>query len=486
MSGIVLPLESAPTSIRSRWIWRRAALVVPIAFAAALAVHFIVLQRFPNSGDEYAYLWQARAFALGEVTAATPQPQDAFRLNHIGDVDGRRFCKYPPGWPLLLAAGVMAGAPALVNPLLAGLALAGIYLLGCAWITPRAAILGVAVTMSSPFFLFNAASYHSHPSCLFAVTVMAVALTWAVERPGAWPLLLAGAGFGLAVLIRPYTACLMGLPLAFAFSLELWRAGYRGPAFAKYVMWFGAGGVPFACVLLFVNQAVTGSWTTLPWTLYDSGERLGFGVYGHTLLRGLKTTIRLCAEGILYTSLSGPVLAALAWRCRIRRRALLWILLCAPVAGYVFWWSDGGNRYGPRFYFEGLLAFTLLAGAGLERVSTSTQFRRVATAGFAVVSVVFVLLATHTYRQIYARRDVYRVVERAGLDRGIVLLQTASADMVRIDLTRNPPNVERERVLFGLSRGARDREVQEAFPDRKIYWYRWTPSGGILSPAVLP
>jgi hypothetical protein len=62
----------------------------------------------------------------------------------------------------------------------------------------------------------------------------------------------------------------------------------------------------------------------------------------------------------------------------------------------------------------------------------------------------------------------------------VVLLTTASADMVRIDLTRNPPDVERASVLYGLSRGARDREVQAAHPGRTLYLYRWTPDGGQL------
>lgn len=493
----VIPIADTPergaVSILEPAAWRRAGFVVPIAFVAAFVVHLVVLQQFPNSGDEYAYLWQASAFARGEITAETPQPQEAFRLNHIGDVNGRRFCKYPPGWPLLLAVGVLAGAPGVINPLLAALALGGIYRLGCSWIGRRAAMLGVAVTAISPFFLLNAGSYHSHPSCLFALTALALAMTWAAERPGPWPLVVAGASFGLAVLIRPYTACLVGVPLLAAFAKDLWSsAPHAGPSRSGRgrtpwhdLMWFGLGGAPYACVLLTVNRAVTGSWVTLPWTYFDPRETLGFGVYGHTMLHGVKTTLRLCAEGVLYTSFIGAVLVALAWGRALPHRRLLWVLLCAPIAGYLFWWSDGGNRYGPRFYFEGLLAFTLLAGAGLDRLSTLRRFRTLVIAGAAVAAVVFAVLAAGAHRQIYARRDVYRAVEAAGLDHAVVLLQTASADMVRIDLTRNPPDVAGARVLYGLSRGAEDRDVRQAFPDRTIYWYRWTASGGMIWPAKL-
>src|SRR5688572_26754626 len=165
--------------------WRRAALIVPPVFVAAVLVHVFVLQGFANSGDEYAYLWQATAFSEGRVTADSPQPAAAFQQQHIGDADGIRFSRFPPGWPLLLALGVRAGFPGVINPLLAALALAGIYRLACAWAGARAAALGVLFVGTSPFFLFNAGSFHSHPSCLFALTGLALSLAWAIERPSA-------------------------------------------------------------------------------------------------------------------------------------------------------------------------------------------------------------------------------------------------------------------------------------------------------------
>ena len=245
--------------------WRRAATVVPLAFVAALVVNGLVLQDFPNSGDEYAYVWQAMAFADGHVTARSPEPAEAFRQNHLGDVDGRRFSKYPPGWPLLLSVAVRAGWPPLANALLSALALAGICRLACSWVGPRAALSATLLIGASPFFLLNAASYHSHPSCLFALTTMAVALAVAAERPSWWACALAGAGFGLAVIIRPYTALLIGVPL----SVGLGRAIVRAPGrFWPRLAWFVAGGAPFALLLALINAAATGSWWVLAWTYF--------------------------------------------------------------------------------------------------------------------------------------------------------------------------------------------------------------------------
>jgi hypothetical protein len=470
--------------------WRVAAALVPVVFIAALLVHIVVLERFPNSGDEFAYLWQASAFAAHEVTDTTPAPKEAFRLNHVGDINGMRFSKYPPGWPLLLAAGVALGAPGLVNPLLAALALAGIYRLGVSWIGRRAALLGALVTGVSPFFLLNAGSYHSHPSSLFAITALALCLQWGVERPTAWPLLLAGASFALAVLIRPYTAFLLGVPLAVAFApaLLLGRDIASGGSTHERTthwlapVWFGLGGLPFLLFLMFVNRAVTGSWWLLPWTYFDASERLGFGPYGHTFMRGVRIAIRLCAEGVLYTSFYGAALLAFAWGQRVWRERLLWVLLAAPVVGYIFWWSNGGNRYGPRFYFEALLPFTLLAGVGLDRLSRRPDIRAIAVGCGCLSACVFAALALVNHREIHARRDLYRTVEAAGLKNAVVLVTTGSGDMVRIDLTRNLPDVAHAAVLYGLSREDLDRDVQRAYPGRTIYRYRTTPTGGVLSP----
>jgi hypothetical protein len=456
-----------------------AGLIVPIAFLAGLAVHVLALERFPNSGDENAYLWQAQAFAQGRITASSPQPAEAFRLSHVGDVAGRRFSKYPPGWPLLLSAGVLAGIPGAVNPLLAALALAGIYRLGCVWIGRRAALLGALVVLATPFFMLNAGSYHSHPSCLFALTALGLCLTWAEERGAAAAFVLAGTAFGLSVLIRPFSALLVGIPMLVAFVPSL----ARGQGRARKVLLFGLGGLPCALFLTTVNLSVTGTWWRMAWSLYDNSETIGFGSYGHTPLGGLKTMLRLTAEGVLYTSVLGAFLLVLGWGHRFRRQNLARILLVAPVVGHVFWWSHGGNRYGPRFYFEALLPFALFAGAGLEWVQQWKRFRAVALAGSAAWVIVAAMLLTQAHRQVHDRRDVYRTVEAAGLTNAVVLLTTASSDMVRIDLTRNPPDFQRAAVLFALARGPHDREVKQAYPDRSFYSYRWAPEGGVLTAA---
>jgi 4-amino-4-deoxy-L-arabinose transferase-like glycosyltransferase len=447
------------------------------AFLAALVFHLVVLQRFPNSGDEFAYLWQAEAFASGSVTAETPEPQAAFAVNHIADRDGRRFAKYPPGWPLLLAVGVWAGAPGVINPLLAALALAGLYRLGCLWIGERAALLGVAVTGLSPFFLLNAGSYFSHPSCLFALTALAICLAWGDSSGRGAAYALAGTSFGLAVLIRPFSALLIGTPLVLWCGVGAWRAGRLWRATVA----FGIGGLPCALFLAAVNQAVSGQWALMAWTYVDPTETVGFGPYGHTPWRGVKLTARMLAEGALYTGLLTPVLVLAARRRFGATHMLLWTLFLVHIGGHVFWWTHGGNRYGPRYYFEALLPFTLLVGVGLERVLSWPRGRAFVWAGSLVAAVALIVLSSSAWRQVYARRGLERTVAAAGLDRALVFVATASADLTRSDLARNPPDVHGARVLYAIASSPdADRRVAAMYPDRTAYRWTWAPEGGTL------
>ena len=106
---------------------RRILLIAAIFLVEALLVHFLLAQRFPLSGDDYSYLYQAKLFASGKLSAEDPiyNPSLPFygciETYCLRDYQGHRFSKYPPGWPALLAVGVKLGVPWLVDPLLGAL-----------------------------------------------------------------------------------------------------------------------------------------------------------------------------------------------------------------------------------------------------------------------------------------------------------------------------------------------------------------------------
>ena len=81
-----------------------------------------VFEAVPHVEDEMAYVWQAKVLAHGQITAPTPPEPQSMYVPFVVDANGHRSAKYPPGWPMVLALGILLGIRTWVNPLLGGLA----------------------------------------------------------------------------------------------------------------------------------------------------------------------------------------------------------------------------------------------------------------------------------------------------------------------------------------------------------------------------
>src|SRR3972149_9941850 len=101
-----------------------------LAALAAASVADRVFERIPHLEDEFAYSWQAHIIAQGRAYVPSPAEPDSFFVPFVIDHQGRRFGKYPPGWPAALSLGVRAHAAWAVNALLAGLSAWLVYRLG--------------------------------------------------------------------------------------------------------------------------------------------------------------------------------------------------------------------------------------------------------------------------------------------------------------------------------------------------------------------
>jgi hypothetical protein len=96
----------------------------PAVVAILAAIHQFVLLDFPNSGDEYVYLYQARTMAAGRLWNSPIEPPAVFAFNYIVQEPGRVFGSFPIGWPLALAAVIRMGLPAwMLSPVLGALTL---------------------------------------------------------------------------------------------------------------------------------------------------------------------------------------------------------------------------------------------------------------------------------------------------------------------------------------------------------------------------
>lgn len=338
-----------------------------------------LLGRIPHIQDDMAFLFQAKILALGRLWAPAPSLLQVFNDEHLLVYHGHWFSKFLPGWPLLLAAGVVLGAPWLVNPALAAAVLLLLYLIGREVYGSPTALLATLLTLSSPFFLEMAGSFMAHTAALFYLSLFAYLLlrwsrrtselagaTFGPRQGGWWLLILSGLSLGMALITHPTEGAAFALP----FAALLWRrpAGlWVIPAIACPVV-----------LLLLYNRALTGNLRLELYTLYWRYDRLGFGPHvsrhGFTVAQGLwNTSIRL---EMLQAHLFGwPFYLALALPAvpfvlgRANRWDVIFALSALLVVGVyaLYWWP--GITYGPRYYYVAIPWFSLLAARGLAELA---------------------------------------------------------------------------------------------------------------------
>lgn len=127
------------------------------------------------------------------------------------------------------------------------------------WFSAAAATLGVVIVwIGSPLLYYQTSNIGmSHGAVFFAVVVMVYGLVRGMATPtGRWPWLLAGAGFGLAVVTR-YQAGVFGLVALMVVVERLRRDGACG---LNAVGWMFLGAVPFVALQSFAWHVVYGRW----------------------------------------------------------------------------------------------------------------------------------------------------------------------------------------------------------------------------------
>lgn len=457
------------------WPERQTTTAMMLAAAVALVtVATVVLQRFPNSADEYAYLFQAETLAQGRLwNEPTPLPEH-FSFIHIAQQDGKWVSRFPPGWPAMLAVFVWAGIPTwLLNPLLALGVLGVVVLLFKELEMRHATPVAIAALVSSPFFLFNGASYFCHMSCLAFLVVA----TWLAVRyrknHRVWEAVGVGLALGIAFTIRYFTAILVGLPL-----LVYLAAGDPRRTLRTILAVVSGAASPLALMLAY-QGAITGSPLLLVTQWIDPTEGLGF-VKGHTPARAVEAIVLQLGRLVIWAS---PALLVLlvGVACSKERRPWVWMAATTFVAclvGHTLYHNLGGNQYGPRFYFEGWALATLgvVAWAFRDPASTAQRLPRfVVIFGILAGAFVFPILARYEHRVVAERMDLQDQVQQADLGRAVVIVSDGTGvarAMPPYDLTRNGTSLD-GKVLYVLDLDTDTPERLHAhFPDRDIYRYR--------------
>lgn len=469
----------------------QAALLCLAVFGMAAAVAINVFEGMPHLEDEQANFFQAQIFAGGEIAVPAPPSKDGFFIPFTVVRNGIWFGKYTPGYPLVLALGVLLGAPWIVGALASALALAGVFLLGRDLFDANAGLLAAALGAVSPAFVILSGSLLPHPVTMAALVFFAWAFVRA-RRPGeartGWFSLLAGAALGLAVLSRPWTAFAVALPFMWIALADLVRNFRRT---IRIHLLIGIVCIAVSALLPLYNYAVTGSPFINTYTLWWPYDTIGFGsgvgrLGGHTLKLGLLNAwLDLSAFQTAVTGWPAPlgfplvVLPLSFGLLLVPRNRQDGFLLLPPlllIIAHLAYWARAGEYYGGRYYSEGMPFVWLLAARGLLKFSAGKGRLRLARVALPV------LLVWNIAFQVQPRlsqghglygitREHPAAVAAAGLHNALVFVRIRFWTDYAAFSWLNAPDLNGDVIFVRDMGGERNAQVIRAFPGREVFYY---------------
>ena len=215
---LVPRVAALPSALAAHW--RGAALGVTAAGLACSLVVVWALRAFPNSADEYAFLFEADTFRAGRLWNPLPPLHKFFTFLHILELDGKWAALYPPGWPLLLAAVRLFNFPYWLACPLAGIVLlVAVFKLGERQDGPLGGILALSFVALSPFFLFNAGSYFTQVPAAAAGALFCWMAMDFLDNPRFSRGFLAGVALGMLGLIATVRSAAVRSPFPRRFRL---------------------------------------------------------------------------------------------------------------------------------------------------------------------------------------------------------------------------------------------------------------------------
>jgi multisubunit Na+/H+ antiporter MnhB subunit len=496
-----------------------------------------ILHAFLSSADEHSCYFLAECLRKGKLYVDMPPSADFFKVVHVGMRAGKWFSVYPPGWPLIWALGLQFHIVDWLNPALSALSVFFFYLVGKKLFGRTATLLGLVLMILDPFFVFTAASYFSHATCLLCIGVFLFAfLRWREEYasgkdPIGWAFVCACAvGYGLMTryLTMAAVACpfllFHYLPIFFDWkdgsSFPRWRGEGGGNTWLRFLPfrfkrpqlrksdWIVVGIIAAFFILIFYqNYLVTGKPFRAPNKYDKSWERLGFRK-DYTLVDAF---CYLVARVFYLMDWFAPAMvgAYLFLIFNFRRfkklstsavdsgqygllKYLFRFSMAFIALAYFFYYSWGGNQWGPRYYWEGM-PFLGIAVAewivGLWR-DGSLRARKFLLA-FIVMSLVtsgmiFAKQAEYVEESSRQRKALYDLAEHTIKEPAIVFIHGFIGSRLVFaeeDAVRNSPFLD-TKILYAHDLGDRNKELMAAYSGRE--YFRGTYDGARKQPKLEP
>ena len=500
--------------------------ILILAFFSISFVSLKILHNFPNSADEYAYVFQAKNLArlqthhhLHPSNDLGENLQNYFYLVHIGHTDGKYYGRFPFGYSIFLVPFVWLedltniNAYWLTNTLFGVLTIYLLYIFGKRFFNNRVGIVASVAGITSAWFLLTSGSYFSHASNAFFVGLFLFLFCVALDKKeksdtlyGRW-IMFSGFAFGLAIVTRfldplPYLILLIILYLGWVKKLD--------KSIFTDVFKFAAGGVFWLAFLLLYNYDLTGNPLTTPYEYYnpnDQGTRFIFQVpqkdgsiltdydriYNIGYVSRTLPNVKLLFHWHFWAWLFflSPLVFALK-RYTLSSRWILLSFIIAPllvISVYMIYGGPPANQYGPRYYYSFFIPLTLISAAVLDTLVRRDRYLLIIAGGFALFSVNQIVRHATVYEEkVYERTNLFRTIKEMEIENAVVFLKTRSGSIHQVDLPRNSLDFDNS-VLIAQDNNrygghSHYGPLIRAYPDKKYYeyYYRGKDRLGELKP----
>lgn len=478
--GLVLGLESCAAKICA---YANIGILCFLVFVLTglIAVNQYILHAFMNSADEHSCLFLAECLRLGKWWVPTHPLQEFFDVVHVGNRGGKWFSVYPPGWPILLAVGLKFQIQDWINPILSVGALGLLFLTGRKIFGTSVTWIALLLTALTPFFAFTSAAYYSHSTCLFTMAFFCYAYGRWKDCGGVSQRLLWGALMALAIgyglMTRYLTMAFFAAPFLICHFWPVLRKQRKMQTGDWVMIGILAG---FMTVIYYQNYTVSGNLFKAPNRYDKSWERLGF-MDDYT---PLDATIYVFARFFYLMDWAPPLFPILfllslfqkrTWT--VEQRFFQWAFFSSVIA-YFFYFSWGGNQYGPRYYYEGFpfLVFSMVDGLRCwwkEGKDSQRQF----LAGVLILSLGTAVYQFYKQGRFYEevsrqRKALYALAEQEIRNPAIVFIRGQflgqTLVMSRDDAIRNHPLLK-GKILYARDLEEKNESLKAFFPARDYY-----------------
>ncbi len=469
---------------------------ITVGLSTLLAV--VAYGRHPHLPDEVVYLLHARYFAAGMLEMPLPPSLDAFAVDLMTVDPDRWFSPVPPGWPAVLALGVLVGAPWLVNPVLGGVAvlLTHRVVLEISG-DERSARLATILLATSPWFLFLNMSFMTHTLTLVSALAATLATALGLRAGKRW-MVPAGIAIGVVALIRPLEGLIM------AGALGMWslfaRARSWGDAVLRTTVLATLTLVSTVAVFPY-NRHFTGHAMVFPIMDYtDRAYGPGTNAMGFGSNRGLgwsgldpfpghgwidvlvNTNVNLFQVNVELLGWSiGAMLplllgAVVALRGRAGHLRAMVGFVVAVICVHSLYWFSGGPDFGARYWYLVVVPCVVLCARSLLALSDAGRVgaRAWAAGTMLVMSALLVFMPWraidkyHNYRRM--RPDVREMARVHDFGDALVLVRGDRHPDYASAATYNPLDLRGPGPIYAwdYSDAVRE-EVLAAYPDKAVW-----------------